>query len=289
MVWGGSVEGDGEVKGSCSVEEAAAASPSGLASSLPSLLTLPCAFSLSCGGVAAAAVAGGLADEEASMLPSPSAGATLCTSCSLILLFSSSALINIPASPPCVPVLLPLCSCISLNPSRNSNPLNLFTSLPLPNNAYTTFAFPLTSSSPLERIALHASSRKKQHRGLPSSARRKAGRLTCASNWPSLAALETPLDPGFGFGKNTRHNFDLLEGLSYLQQLGKPLMVGVSRKGMVYRTLGISAEEALNGTTVLHTISLLKGAQLLRVHDVTEAVQAVRLAGMLQTNAAQPG
>lgn len=97
-----------------------------------------------------------------------------------------------------------------------------------------------------------------------------------------LGVTDIIVDPGFGFGKNTRHNFDLLEGLSYFGQLGKPLMVGVSRKGMVYRTLGIGAEEALNGTTVLHTISLLKGARLLRVHDVAEAVQAIRLVGMLQ-------
>lgn len=99
-----------------------------------------------------------------------------------------------------------------------------------------------------------------------------------------LGLTDIIIDPGFGFGKNTRHNFDLMAGLSYLQQLHKPLMVGVSRKGMVYRTLGISANEALNGTTVLHTISLLKGAQLLRVHDVAEAVQAVRLVGMLHNN-----
>lgn len=85
------------------------------------------------------------------------------------------------------------------------------------------------------------------------------------------------VDPGFGFGKTIAHNFELLRQLSLLQHLGKPVMVGLSRKGTVYKTLGVTAGEALNGSTVLHTIALLNGAQILRVHDVLEAVQAVRL------------
>ncbi|RPD51396.1 dihydropteroate synthase [Paracnuella aquatica] len=89
------------------------------------------------------------------------------------------------------------------------------------------------------------------------------------------------VDPGFGFGKTAAHNFELMSRLEYFQQLEHPLLVGISRKGMVYRTLGISADEALNGTTVLHTVSLMKGAQILRVHDVAEAVQAVRLVAAL--------
>ncbi|WP_132054950.1 dihydropteroate synthase [Pseudocnuella soli] len=89
------------------------------------------------------------------------------------------------------------------------------------------------------------------------------------------------VDPGFGFGKTAAHNFELMARLEYFQQLGHPLLVGISRKGMVYRTLGISADDALNGTTVLHTVSLMKGAQILRVHDVAEAVQAVRLVAAL--------
>jgi dihydropteroate synthase len=89
------------------------------------------------------------------------------------------------------------------------------------------------------------------------------------------------IDPGFGFGKTIQHNFQLLKGLSYFQQLQKPLMVGLSRKATVYKTLQITAEEALNGTTVLHTIALLNGATILRVHDVKEAVQAVKLAGIV--------
>jgi dihydropteroate synthase len=85
------------------------------------------------------------------------------------------------------------------------------------------------------------------------------------------------VDPGFGFGKTIRHNFELLKQLSYFQQLQKPLMVGLSRKGTIYKTLQTTPEEALNGTTVLHTIALLHGASILRVHDVKEAVEAVKL------------
>jgi dihydropteroate synthase len=85
------------------------------------------------------------------------------------------------------------------------------------------------------------------------------------------------IDPGFGFGKSIRHNFQLLQQLSYFQQLQKPLMVGLSRKATIYKTLKTTPEEALNGTTVLHTIALLHGATILRVHDVKEAVEAVKL------------
>jgi len=85
------------------------------------------------------------------------------------------------------------------------------------------------------------------------------------------------VDVGFGFGKTSRHNFQLLRELSYFKQPGKPVMVGLSRKATIYKTLGIAADEALNGTTVLHTIALLNGATILRVHDVKEAIQAVKL------------
>jgi dihydropteroate synthase len=85
------------------------------------------------------------------------------------------------------------------------------------------------------------------------------------------------IDPGFGFGKTFEHNFQLLKNLSYFQQLKKPLMVGLSRKATVYKTLKTTAEQALNGTTVLHTIALLNGANILRVHDVKEAVEAIKL------------
>ena len=85
------------------------------------------------------------------------------------------------------------------------------------------------------------------------------------------------LDPGFGFGKTATHNFQLLKNLSFLTQLQRPLLIGLSRKGTIYKTLNITPEEALNGTTVLNTIGLLNGAHILRVHDVKEAVEAIKL------------
>lgn len=85
------------------------------------------------------------------------------------------------------------------------------------------------------------------------------------------------LDPGFGFGKTIQHNFALLNHLYSLFVEGVPMLVGVSRKSMIYKTLNISADAALNGTTVLNTIALRQGAQLLRVHDVKEAHEAIRL------------
>lgn len=85
------------------------------------------------------------------------------------------------------------------------------------------------------------------------------------------------IDPGFGFGKTIAHNFQLLRELPFFLQLQKPVLVGVSRKGTVYKTLGVTADEALNGTTVLHSFALLNGASILRVHDVKEAVEAITL------------
>lgn len=85
------------------------------------------------------------------------------------------------------------------------------------------------------------------------------------------------IDPGFGFGKNFAQNFKLLKDLSVFKILEKPLMVGVSRKSTIYRTLKIPVEESLNGTTVLHTIALQNGASILRVHDVKEAKEVITL------------
>lgn len=90
------------------------------------------------------------------------------------------------------------------------------------------------------------------------------------------------LDPGFGFGKTVQHNFQLLNGMERYKEFGYPLLVGISRKTTIWKTLGITPAEALNGTTVLNTISLLKGADILRVHDVKEAVEAVKLVGRLK-------
>jgi dihydropteroate synthase len=85
------------------------------------------------------------------------------------------------------------------------------------------------------------------------------------------------LDPGFGFAKNTGHNFELLRALPLFKICQCPLLIGLSRKSSIYKTLGITPEEALNGTSVLNTIGLLQGADILRVHDVKEAREAVKL------------
>lgn len=85
------------------------------------------------------------------------------------------------------------------------------------------------------------------------------------------------VDPGFGFSKNISQNFELLSQLELLKNLDLPLLSGLSRKSLIYKTFKTTPEEALNGTTVLNTISLMKGANILRVHDVKEAVECVKL------------
>ena len=92
-----------------------------------------------------------------------------------------------------------------------------------------------------------------------------------------LGIHDVIVDPGFGFGKTIEHNFQLLKKLSFFNQLEKPLLVGLSRKATVYKTLQTTADKALNGTTVLHTIALMHGATILRVHDVKEAKEAIQL------------
>lgn len=85
------------------------------------------------------------------------------------------------------------------------------------------------------------------------------------------------IDPGFGFGKTIAHNLTILKNLEIFSVFNKAVLVGLSRKSTVYKTLGISAEEALNGTTVLHTMALQNGASILRVHDVKEAKETIKL------------
>lgn len=92
-----------------------------------------------------------------------------------------------------------------------------------------------------------------------------------------LGVKDMVLDPGFGFGKTLEHNYELLSHLEEFRVFELPLLVGVSRKSMIYRLLGITPQEALNGTTALDTICLLKGANILRVHDVREAVETVKI------------
>lgn len=89
--------------------------------------------------------------------------------------------------------------------------------------------------------------------------------------------IDMIIDPGFGFGKTIGHNFQLLKNLSVFKMLDKPILLGISRKSTIYKTLGTDAEQALNGTTVLNTIGLMNGASILRVHDVKEAKETVTL------------
>ena len=93
----------------------------------------------------------------------------------------------------------------------------------------------------------------------------------------SLGHKDIILDPGFGFGKTVEQNYELLAQMERLQVMELPILVGISRKSMIYKPLGITPEEALNGTTALHAVALLKGANILRVHDVKEAVQILHL------------
>jgi dihydropteroate synthase len=97
-----------------------------------------------------------------------------------------------------------------------------------------------------------------------------------------LGVVDLIIDPGFGFAKTLEQNYELLNRLDALNELKLPMLVGVSRKTMIYKLLGITPTEALNGTTVIHTMALLKGANLLRVHDVKPAVEAVRIFNQLK-------
>ena len=93
----------------------------------------------------------------------------------------------------------------------------------------------------------------------------------------SMGVNDIILDPGFGFGKTVEENYAVMRDLDELQQLELPLLVGVSRKSMIWKVLGGTADTALNGTTALHAIALMKGANILRVHDVKEAVETVSI------------
>lgn len=93
----------------------------------------------------------------------------------------------------------------------------------------------------------------------------------------SKGVADVIIDPGFGFAKTIAQNFELLRGLDQFKLLGYPVLVGISRKKTIYKTLNISPDEALNGTTVLNTLALERGASILRVHDVKPAVEAVKL------------
>ena len=93
----------------------------------------------------------------------------------------------------------------------------------------------------------------------------------------SLGINDLIIDPGFGFAKTTDQNFEILSNLELFKMLELPILTGVSRKSMIYKTLDTTPEEALNGTTVLNTIAITKGANIIRVHDVKEAIECVKL------------
>ncbi len=107
---------------------------------------------------------------------------------------------------------------------------------------------------------------------------KKLNKLRC------LGVNDIVIDPGFGFAKNIDQNYEILRELNYFSALGVPLLAGLSRKSLIYKKLHTNPSEALNGTTVLNTISLIHGASLLRVHDVKEAVEAVKLFKLTFTN-----
>ena len=93
----------------------------------------------------------------------------------------------------------------------------------------------------------------------------------------ALKVKDIILDPGFGFGKTVEDNYHLLKNIDGFKILGLPLLVGISRKSMIYKVLETNAQEALNGTTVLNTLALEKGAKILRVHEVKEAMETIQL------------
>ena len=108
----------------------------------------------------------------------------------------------------------------------------------------------------------------------------------CAEAVDSLRSMgqkDIILDPGFGFGKTVDENYQVMNELERMQMLHLPVLVGISRKSMIYKLMGTTPEDSLNGTTVLNTISLIKGANILRVHDVKEAVECVKIVQSLNS------
>ena len=99
-----------------------------------------------------------------------------------------------------------------------------------------------------------------------------------------LDVKDIVIDPGFGFSKTIAQNFEILQGLESFSIVGRPILIGLSRKSMIWKTLSVQPAEALNGTTALNTVALLRGADILRVHDVKEAREVIKLFTRLQTN-----
>ena len=105
----------------------------------------------------------------------------------------------------------------------------------------------------------------------------------CTKKLTKAGVKDVIIDPGFGFGKTLEHNYELLNRLDSFKVFQLPVMVGISRKSMVYKLLGANPEEALNGTSVVNTLALMGGTDILRVHDVREAAEAVRILNMVRS------
>ena len=103
----------------------------------------------------------------------------------------------------------------------------------------------------------------------------------------SIGVKDIILDPGFGFGKTLEQNYEIMNQMERLHVMELPLLVGISRKSMIFKLLGTTPMESLNGTTVLNTISLMKGAHILRVHDVRQAVECVKMVQSLNSQIAK--
>jgi dihydropteroate synthase len=106
--------------------------------------------------------------------------------------------------------------------------------------------------------------------------------INVCTEYSNAGVTDIIIDPGFGFGKTVTHNFQLLKNLHSFRMLGRPILAGISRKSMVCKPLGVNPEHALNGTTALHIVALQQGANILRVHDVKEAIQVMKLFEELQ-------
>ncbi len=104
------------------------------------------------------------------------------------------------------------------------------------------------------------------------------------SNLSKLGFNKIIIDPGFGFGKTMQHNYQLLNNLTQFKNLKKPILVGASRKSMIYKLLDIETDKALNGTSIINTIALQNGANILRVHDVKEAIECIKITTFAKNN-----
>ena len=98
----------------------------------------------------------------------------------------------------------------------------------------------------------------------------------------SLGVNDIILDPGIGFGKTTEHNYEIIKNLYRFKEIGYPILIGVSRKSMIYKPLNITPDESLNGTTIINTIAIEQDVNILRVHDVKEAAQCIKIVNFVK-------